>query len=55
MLYDYDGLLLIIKRMIVLARYDEEQAHGEDQRSAYLFLHWVRRYLVPYLEDIGGE
>jgi len=55
MLYDYDGLLLLIKKMICLAQYDAEQAHGEDGRSAYLFLYWVRIELVPYLEDVKGE
>jgi hypothetical protein len=55
MLYDYDGLLLIIKRMVTLAQYDYETAHGEDGRSAYLFLYWVRTCLVPYLEDIGEK
>jgi hypothetical protein len=53
-MYDYDGLLLLLRKMIYLAHYDVEQKHGEDERSAYLFLFWVRVQLVPYLEDSEG-
>jgi hypothetical protein len=50
-MYEYEGLLLLLKKMICLAQEDTEQATGEDGRSAYLFLYWVRIELVPYLED----
>lgn len=53
-MYDYEGLILLLRKMIMLAHEDTEQATGEDGRSAYLFLYWVQIELVPYLEGTKG-